>query len=248
MIPRSPSASGSSVLISAAATRNRLKLPIRLTSMTRRNASSGNGPSRPRIRPGVPTPAQLTAMRAGPCRWRAAATAVSTAVASVTLQPIANPPNSEAAVLAAASSRSRIVTLTRAAANAAAVARPSPEAPPLTIAACPSISMGSSPNPPLGTLAPRLPRRASFSPAGQPREPGLAMRYIDRRPGDDGGSCPGPSIGHLAEPQEADQCRKRQPDKLERRAGAGVGRGEGARDREMRDRAEAAEPEESGEG
>jgi hypothetical protein len=47
-----------------------LKLPIRLTSMTRRNASSGSGPSRPTIRPGVPTPAQLTAMRAGPCRWR----------------------------------------------------------------------------------------------------------------------------------------------------------------------------------
>src|SRR5215471_14016849 len=47
MMPRSPSASGSSVLICAAATRSRLKLPIRLISMTRRNASSGSGPSRP---------------------------------------------------------------------------------------------------------------------------------------------------------------------------------------------------------
>ena len=67
-MPRSPSSSGSSVLISAAASRMTLKLPIRLTSMTRRKASSGSGPSRPTMRPAVPMPAQLTAMRAGPCR------------------------------------------------------------------------------------------------------------------------------------------------------------------------------------
>ena len=66
MIPRSPHSNGSSELISAAAIRMTLKLPIRFTSMTRRKASSGIGPWCPTIRPAVPTPAQLTAMRAGP--------------------------------------------------------------------------------------------------------------------------------------------------------------------------------------
>ena len=44
-----------------------LKLPIRLTRMTRSNASSFSGPSRPTIRPAVPIPAQFTRMRTGPC-------------------------------------------------------------------------------------------------------------------------------------------------------------------------------------
>ena len=79
--------------------------------MTRRNASSGIGPSRPTIRPGVPMPAQFTAMRAGPCRSRADATAASTEAASVTSAAIANPPIPRAVSAATVSLMSRIATL-----------------------------------------------------------------------------------------------------------------------------------------
>src|SRR5579884_936703 len=108
MTPRSPSSNGSSRAMSAAARRITLNVPIRLTSMTRRNPSSGIAPpSRSTIRPGVPMPAQLTAMRAGPCWDRAAATAASVAAASLTSQRKAAPPIAAAASLAAASLASR---------------------------------------------------------------------------------------------------------------------------------------------
>ena len=61
-----------------------LKLPIRLTRITRSNASSFIGPSRPTMRPAVPIPAQLTRMRTGPCTARAAAKAASPEAPSAT--------------------------------------------------------------------------------------------------------------------------------------------------------------------
>src|SRR5690348_500858 len=161
---------------------------------------------------------------------------------------MAKPPVSRAAAAAAASLRSRIVTLTPAAASASAVARPRPEAPPLTMAACSSISIRpSADHARRERLSPRRPRGTPLAAACQSCQPCLAVRDIDRGAGDDGGSYPGPDIGHLAEPQEADQRRERQPSELEGRAGAGIGRGERPRNRKMGDRAEAAEPEERGE-
>ena len=68
-----------------------LNVPIRLTRMTRSNASSFIGPSRPTTRPAVPMPAQLTSTRAGPCAARAAAIAASAEAASATSQRIADP-------------------------------------------------------------------------------------------------------------------------------------------------------------
>src|SRR5579884_2967919 len=142
MTPRSPSSSRSSPAMSAAARRITLNVPIRLTSMTRRNWSSGiAAPSRSTMRPGVPMPAQFTTMRAGPCWDRAAATAASVAAASLTSQRKAAPPIAAAASLAAASLASRMATFAPAAARVAAVARPRPEPPPLTSAACPATSM-----------------------------------------------------------------------------------------------------------
>src|SRR5262249_34443251 len=82
---------GRSALTPAAASAMGLKLPIRLPSTTRRNASSGNGPPRPTMRPAVPMPAQLTAIRTGPCRSRAVAKAASTDLASATSAPSASP-------------------------------------------------------------------------------------------------------------------------------------------------------------
>ena len=50
-----------------AASRIALKVPTRLTLMTRMKSSSGCGPSRPTTRLAGPMPAQLMRMRAGPC-------------------------------------------------------------------------------------------------------------------------------------------------------------------------------------
>src|ERR1700736_2952672 len=77
MTPRSPSASGASPIMWAAARRIRLKLPIRLISITWRKASSAIGPSRPTMRAAGPMPAQLIRMRAAPCAARALPTAAA---------------------------------------------------------------------------------------------------------------------------------------------------------------------------
>ena len=49
-----------------AASRSTLNVPIRLTSMIFLNQSSGNGPSLPSVLAALPMPAQLTLMRSGP--------------------------------------------------------------------------------------------------------------------------------------------------------------------------------------
>ena len=54
----------------SAARRITLNVPMRLTWITRANCSSGMTPPLPITRPGVPMPAQLTAIRNVPARGR----------------------------------------------------------------------------------------------------------------------------------------------------------------------------------
>ena len=67
----------------SAPSRITLNVPIRLISTTLRNASSGNGPSLPRVLIALPVPAQLITMRSGPSASAASSAAV-TAASSVT--------------------------------------------------------------------------------------------------------------------------------------------------------------------
>src|SRR3984957_10610253 len=136
MTPRSPSI-GSSLLIAALARRIMLKVPIRLTRITLSKSASGWGPSRPTTRLATPTPAQLTSTRAGPCPAAAFAIAAPAEASSATSPTTARPPIALAASSAAVGLRSNTVTFAPLAASASAVARPSPEPPPVTIAATP---------------------------------------------------------------------------------------------------------------
>jgi hypothetical protein len=73
MTPRSPSAFGSFFCMMAAASLATIKLPTRLICTTLENWLAGIGPSRPSDRPGIRTPAQLTAsvipaMNSAACR------------------------------------------------------------------------------------------------------------------------------------------------------------------------------------
>src|SRR5580658_10252011 len=144
MMPRSPSCSGSRFCIAAPARRSALNVPIKLMAMTRSKSASGIGPSRPTMRLAGPMPAQLIRMRGVP--WSAAAleNAASVAAALVTSQVIAMPLMSIATSAAAFALTSKIATLAPASASMRAVAAPSPEAPPVTIAACPRMSMVGS--------------------------------------------------------------------------------------------------------
>src|SRR5579875_1708898 len=139
--PRSPSSRGGSVIMSAAARRIMLKLPIRLTLTTRAKSASGIGPSLPTMRAAGAMPAQLTRTRAAPCLARAAATAASALLASDTSQWSARPPVSFATASAPGMFTSRTATLAPAFARYRAVSATSPEPPPVTIAACPPTSM-----------------------------------------------------------------------------------------------------------
>ena len=127
--------------MAAAASRIILKVPIRLMRMTRSKSASGIGPSRPTMRLAGPTPAQFTRTRAGPCAAAACLTAASPEAASDTSQATAIPPMLAATSPAAFSLTSKMATLAPAAASARAVAAPRPDAPPVTMAACPLISM-----------------------------------------------------------------------------------------------------------
>src|SRR6202044_2079277 len=144
MMPRSPSCSGSRFCIAAPARRSALNVPIRLMAMTRSKSASGIGPSRPTIRFAGPMPAQLIRMRGVP--WSAAdlANAASVSAALVTSQVTAMPLMSIATSAAAFALTSKIATLAPASASMRAVAAPSPDAPPVTIAACPRMSMVGS--------------------------------------------------------------------------------------------------------
>jgi hypothetical protein len=83
--PRSPLASGVLPTMRAAASRITLNVPIRFTSIARRNESSGNGaPSLPTVRVALPIPAQFTTPRSGPNAAIAASSASSTCASSVT--------------------------------------------------------------------------------------------------------------------------------------------------------------------
>ena len=146
MTPRSPSAfSGSAAVISAAARRSMLKLPIRLTRMTVSKSARSIGPSRPTIRLAGAIPAQLTSRRQGPWVALAFLTTASAVAASLTSQARPSPPISFAT--ASAVSRLRSITPTRApaAARARAVAAPMPEPPPVTRAPTPLTSIEPPP-------------------------------------------------------------------------------------------------------
>src|SRR5580700_9238300 len=143
-MPRSPSCSGSRFCIAAPASRNALNVPIRLMAMTRSKSASGIGPSRPTIRLAGPTPAQLIRMRGVPWSAAASVNAASVAAALVTSHATAMPLMSIATSAAAVALMSKIATLAPASASMRAVAAPSPEAPPVTIAACPRMSMVGS--------------------------------------------------------------------------------------------------------
>src|SRR4029079_1906794 len=88
-----------------------------------------------------PTPAQLTRIRAGPCAAAAFLMAASPLALSATSQATATPLTSAAISAAAFPLTSTIATFAPDAANARAVAAPNPDAPPVTIAACPLISI-----------------------------------------------------------------------------------------------------------
>src|SRR6516165_3376796 len=133
--PRSPS-SGSSEAIVSAQIRMTLNVPVRLTSITPRKSSSGME----RTRPTTAMPAQLTATRSAaiPCtaRWTSTGLVIS--------------PSTKRACSARATAgpfeagRSSIVTFAPAAASDAAVARPNPEAPPVTKASASLRRMNSN--------------------------------------------------------------------------------------------------------
>src|SRR6266849_5072625 len=144
MTPRSPSASALKLCMSAATSRMTLKVPTRLMLMTRSKSASGIGPSRPTMRLAGPTPAQLIKMRAAPCLSRACARAAAACSAWVTSHCSASPPIFSATARAPSRLTSSTATLAPARASSLAVAAPRPEAPPVTTAACPLMSMVSS--------------------------------------------------------------------------------------------------------
>ncbi|SKW39763.1 Uncharacterised protein [Mycobacteroides abscessus subsp. abscessus] len=145
MAPRSPNSStGSSWLIAVAASRIRLNDPIKLMPMTLEKMSSecaeAYWPSLPMVRPGQPTPAQLMRTRTGPSSL-AASTAAIPSASLVTSVCTKAPPSSLARASPFSSWTSAMTTLAPCAASRRAVAAPRPEAPPVTIADTPLISM-----------------------------------------------------------------------------------------------------------
>src|SRR6478736_8369833 len=138
MTPRSPS-TGSLPSIAAAARRSTLNEPTRLMSMTVLNVSSESGPPRPMTRPGVATPAQLTAMRSSPravarsiaaCTWDSSRTSAATKTALPSRRPL----SSSTSAGAAEASRSMMTTVAPSATRRRAVAPPRPEPPPVMTA------------------------------------------------------------------------------------------------------------------
>src|SRR5580693_6955922 len=145
MTPRSPSSS-SAWLIRYAASRITLNVPIRLTWITRVKDSSGNGPSLPVVRAAVPMPAQLTTiLGTPPARAPAASSAASTSAGLVT-SPGANAtrgPRSCATARPFEPGRSQMITDAPASCSRMVVARPRPDAPPVTRAMLPEMFMGT---------------------------------------------------------------------------------------------------------
>ena len=143
MTPRLPSASGSLREMTEASWVMHSMVPSRLMSTTRSHSLRMCGvPSLAMVRTAVPVPAQLTAMRNG-ASSAAAATASATCSASVTSHFTNFNPSSRASASPFSMLKSTIVTCAPAACRRRAVASPSPEAPPLTIAAAPVASMAA---------------------------------------------------------------------------------------------------------
>ena len=129
-----------------AASRMQLKVPMRLISITRRYWSrlcaDAYSPSRPMVRVAQPMPAQFTSDFSGAIST-AASTAVITCSGLVTSVCTNRPPISLARGTPLSSWRSATTTRTPRSASRREVARPSPDAPPVTIADVPfrSISL-----------------------------------------------------------------------------------------------------------
>src|SRR5450631_1846002 len=137
--PRSPS-TGSFAIMAAAASRTTLKVPIRLMSMTFRKSSRFIGPFLPTTRPGVPTPAQLTATRSSPSSWAtaiAAPTWVSSRTSAAQNRTLA--PSSSARAWPGDEGRSMITTAAPPSCSRRVVASPRPDAPPVTSATVESL-------------------------------------------------------------------------------------------------------------
>src|SRR5687767_12265721 len=144
MTPRS-SPSSSRRLMRSAASRMTLNVPIRLISMMRWKSSSGKAPCLPTVLIAFPVPAQLTTTRSSPSS-AAASSAAPTASGSRT-SPGANrvaSPRSLATSSPDDPGRSAMTTLAPASTKFSTVARPRPEAPPVTRATWLLMSMLSN--------------------------------------------------------------------------------------------------------
>ena len=143
MTPRSPSAFGVFCIMRAAVRRMTLKVPIRLTWITRSKRSRGSGPCRPMTRSAVAIPAQLTTIWTLPKRSCTCATARATASLLVTSVSTKSPlsPNSAARAWPASALRSQRASFAPAPANNRAVAAPNPDAPPVITATLPASCM-----------------------------------------------------------------------------------------------------------
>src|SRR2546426_2196160 len=130
----------------AAARRMQLNVPMRFTWMTRETSSSFAGPALPTVFIAVPMPAQLTRRLREPKRLPAVLRAASTSSALVTSAAVkrAEGPSVFATSAPADAGGSRSATRPPAATRRSAVARPSPEAPPVTTAFTLRSSMGPS--------------------------------------------------------------------------------------------------------
>ena len=159
MTPRCPSTSGSVAAMASAATASTVNEPIRLISTTLRNSARSCTPLRPTMRADGPMPAQLTTVRSGRAGSSdARATAARTCSSDVTSVGAYSTP-STAGPDAQASGRSRATTRAPWAARAAAVAAPSPEAPPVTMAvvfaSCMAVILPPARGPPPASVAGR---------------------------------------------------------------------------------------------
>src|SRR6266540_227912 len=141
MTPRS-SPTGSWRAIRSAASRSTLNVPIRLTVTTLVKSASGNGPFLPTTLIALPIPAQLTATRSAPSR-SAASSAAPTCASSVTSagENTTRSPSCFATCSPSELGRSTITTPAPAPASVRAGASPRPEAPPVTTATLPAMSM-----------------------------------------------------------------------------------------------------------
>src|SRR5919109_345914 len=145
--PRSPSRLGAFCAMCVAASRMQLNVPMRFTVTTRVNSSSLAGPDLPSVFIAVPMPAQFTRTLMAPSRARAVSSAAPTSSALVTSAGVntAASPSDFATSAPGDAGRSRMAMRAPAAASRAAVARPRPDAPPVTTPRTDASSMEDPP-------------------------------------------------------------------------------------------------------